>query len=329
MRIIQEIFGKEHGITSRDVESLVGTVQEMSYIECKLVTADIGKRERKDDIIIKPIIGFLNKQENIGGLLILGAEAKNEVIEDIKPFSSSILNQAQVSNFIKDYLVPIPNNQASYTSDVISVEFGNGQHVLLVEVTKNDPSVFFYSKIANSAYERRGHSNYSMEISELFKRVESMRAARLILFLTQSGNLLEINGTKSLKVDFYLKNEGTLPGKYITGLVKIQFLNVANISDIIIEPSDTIKEVSNINRDVHRAFELVAGYPPNTTFVSPGLNYGVGSLTFKTTRPDQEIIASIEAFIYEERTFTKQSIKLKIGQTLGVDYGKPEFGNYL
>lgn len=328
MKLIQEVFGKEHGITNHDVENMIGKVQEMSSIECKLVPNDIGKKEKKEEIIFKPIVGFLNKIDNTGGLLILGAEANNQVVENIKPFPAYILNQAMVSSFIKEYLVPIPNNHAAYVSDVISVDFGNGQHVLLVEIKKNDPSVLFYSKITNSAYERRGHSSYSIEMSELLRRLESMRAARLVLFLTQRGYTSRMNGVNSLGVDFYLTNRGTLPGKYITGLVKLRFLREASIKDVSIIPS-VMQDVSNINKDVHRTFQLAAGYPPNTSFVYPGLNYSVGLLTFGVTGNNQDIDISIEAFIYEERTFTKQSINLRIGQTLKVDHGQPAFSNYL
>ena len=325
MKIIQKVFRKEQGITKHDVESLVGKVQEMSYIECKLVRKEIDTN--KEETIIKPIVGFLNKIDDTGGLLILGAQAKNEVIDRIEPFPFALLTQGQVSNIVRDSVIPIPNNLASYMVDVIKVDCDNSTQVLLVEVSKNETGVFYYSRTTNSSYERKGQSTFRLEISELFKRVESARTAKLVIILKLESTTEEPN-PKMFRINFYLTNQGTLPGKYITGIIKLPYLkeNIIKSGDI---RSEGMQDVSSLNQEVLKAFQFSAGNPPNTSFIYPGINFNVGSLVIDSDPVNQNVVIRIESFVHEERTFTKQVTTLTLGQTIGINFEPPVFSNYV
>ena len=186
MTIIRELFSKDQGITKQDVENLTGKVQETFDIECKLVPDKVTK-DQKEDMIIKPVIGFLNKIDNTGGLLILGAQAPKELIERIKPFSVGLLSQSQVVDVIKGNVAPIPFSTNSFTLNVQSVSYENSMQVILVEVGKNDSKTFYYSKFSNTSYERKGQSTEKLEISELFRRVEFNRTAKVYMEVVNEG----------------------------------------------------------------------------------------------------------------------------------------------
>lgn len=213
MSLLQEIFGKENGITYDDILRLRG-YQESAYIECKLWSVPSNETQKKnqvEDLVIKPLCAFLNREDKGNGLLMLGVKASNGLIEEPVPFEKNDISSGQIRNYISDRISSIGVEINSFARNVIEIEAPGNKQLILVEVERKDPTVYYYSKIRNTAYVREGDASKEMSIGELFTRVEAKRSAKLYVIL----KIVALE-SPNYRIDVILKNEGNLPGRNVT-----------------------------------------------------------------------------------------------------------------
>ena len=212
MSILKELFGKEAGICSDDLSKL-GGLYESEIIECKLWNTPKNEREKQDQIenlIIKPICGFLNRQDSRSGMLALGIKASKGVIEDLIPFEKNKLSASQISNYLRDRTGTIGNELFPFTRNVVEVPVEEDKQIILIEVARQDSTVSYYSKVTNHAWIREGDSTAIIDLNDLVRRVEAKRIAKIFVELRST----KINDT-SIRIDIFLKNKGNLPARSV------------------------------------------------------------------------------------------------------------------
>jgi len=329
--LIKDLLGKDEGITYKDIKRLEGKYVESSEIECKEVPNDTDNNFVNDKII-KPLCGFLNKETDSRGLLILGAKAGKEFIEKLSPFGDSKYSASGLTNIVKDRIVPIGAEVSKFSVDAIPVRTGKGKQIILIEVSKTDPFIYYYNKETNLAYERRADKTVEIPLSELFKRVESKRRAKLIIYLEE----VKTSNYPSLKtrdVAVNLINNGNLPGKSVIGFLRIysETTLTSYRSTSIISSSGLLQDVSLKHRDTLNTFRFGPHFPE--PLVYPGIKYGIGELHIRYDIGDidkEGIHLKLLIAIFEERGSTTQEILLEVSATSLIIRPQPEeFNTYI
>ena len=285
MSIFKELFGKEAGICFDDLSKLRG-LHESEIIECKLWNTPKNEKEKQDQIenlIIKPICGFLNRQDSRSGMLALGIKASKGVIEDLIPFEKNKLSASQISNYLGDRMGTIGNELFPFTRNVVEVPVEEDKQIILIEVARQDSTVSYYSKVTNHAWIREGDSTTIIDISELVRRVEARRTAKIFVELPST----KINDTSS-RIDIILKNKGNLPARnvavvlhfykhdpspacelrnfsgsladttfMVTGVIKSLYSKAATVQDVPIYPEPIFSHIGNFEVVAHSGCSLI------------------------------------------------------------------------
>ena len=289
MKIIKSIFDKETGITERDLNKVIGIEQETSIIECKRLNSQKDIRE----LVIKPLVGFLNKLDNSGGLLLLGFDAHNRKIERIVPIKDDSLRQDRIRNKTLDSIGSIPSSANGFTCDVIEIDVTNG-FVILVEVSRTHPYAVFYSKIDNQGWIRKADSTKAIEIGELFLIVGERNYPIVYPVLGLVSRRVSTNGGHSCEVKIVLKNKGTAPGLDIVGI--LVFEPKHNDTEFSIRSNNKDFEISTDDRNNPRlVFKL---FQPIKMPSYPQLDLNVGNFDILTPK---DIEIEIKMTVYERK----------------------------
>ncbi|MGE9810294.1 ATP-binding protein [Ferroplasma acidiphilum] len=299
MKIIKSMFGKETGITEGDLDKVIGIEQETSIIECKRLTS----QKDIDKSVIKPLVGFLNKLDNSGGLLLLGFDAPKGKIERIVPINDNSLRQDRIRNKILDGIGSIPSAANSFTFDVIEIDVANG-FVILVEVSRAHPYAVFYSKRDNQGWIRKADNTVCIEMGELFSIVGARNYPIVYPVLGRISMEVSTNGVYSCKIKILLKNKGAAPGLDIVGILVFepkhdgtQFSIRSNNKDFEISAND-----KNNPKLVFKLFQ------PGKMPSYPQLDLDVGNFDILAPK-DLEI--EIKMTVYERKglSFTTATFK--------------------
>jgi hypothetical protein len=115
--IINEIFGKTENILKEDIENCIITpkLRESVNLEYKsLHSIEKGFKgskdnDKKEDILIKPLVAFLNKFSTEGGLSLLGVSDKGGVPDNIAPARKGFFSPDQFRSWIHENISAIPS----------------------------------------------------------------------------------------------------------------------------------------------------------------------------------------------------------------------------
>lgn len=234
MSIVESIFGKDNNITEQDLKNLIGKTQETSKVECKRIMGN----PNFEHVVIRSIVGFLNKIDNDGGLLLLGVEATKGKIDDIKPIEDESFRRDKIRDKIQNLIGYIPISKHPFSLDVNEVNFGEG-FVILIEVRRTNPNAVFFSKGENKAYIRRADSTQDLGISELFQIAHLRNYPIVYALLDLTRQVPPQNSLFPCPINVLVRNDGTAPGRDIYG--QIDFFKPQGIGAVIIEPSSDLK----------------------------------------------------------------------------------------
>lgn len=331
MLLIKDIFGKENGITEEDLRKLIDTFQETSLTECKTIAE--GRKESYDGII-KSVIGFLNKLDGSGGLLIVGLSAQNGTIDGIQPINSEKFRQGPMRSKILNDVASIPGGVEKFSLDVLEVLAGGGW-VELVEAHKVDPNAVFYSRSQNTSYIRRGDSTEPLDIGELF-RLALMRSYPVVyldLKLKDSAlnsqiqhESLQSSDQNSLTewsytytVEIFIGNSGVMPGTNIE--ISLGFYMIEGSSNISIENVDGLGDLS-ASRPFFRRYEKYL-HPNDSKPVYPGIIFKLGGFSLKAEYGSK---IGIQADLFEQHGRTSRIFEIYNGN---LNSKKSDFHSYL
>lgn len=301
MSIIKDLFGKENGITMSDVEGIIGKYVESSSIECKVANDSYKDIYKK---IIKTAIGFLNKPENnSGGLLILGLDARKGLINGIKPVTSDEFRQDKVKNKLLDDIVSIPSSHNTYSLEVIEVPVDGG-YLILVEVHKTDPNAVFYSKSENTSYIRRSDTTEKWSLGDMFKFATYKSYAIVYPILNILKKSVSPDNMCHISIEAKLRNDGTSPGRDVIVILKFSEVYGQTKPSIV-----DVKSFQLIGAGEASYFERLEMdvLQINSKPLYPSLDLIIGSFTMNF---DRKSVITIDAFVYENRGITFKKFSL-------------------
>ena len=314
MGIIKDTFGKDNGITEEDLKNIIGRYQETSLVECKRVSG------LDYSYAIKTVIGFLNKPENhSAGLLMLGMDAPNGVIEKIEPIKINDFKQNPLRNKLLADIASIPSVQRTYNLEVIEV-LVTGGYVTLVEVRKSDPNAVFYSKSENTSYIRHSDTTIKWPLGDMFKT--ALTKSYAIVYPKLFKKLKEDNGTRcTYQLNMAITNVGTSPGRDI--IIILNFSAVYGNSEIITHYN--LKEFTELqgNSIYPKRLEKDVLQNYNSKPSYPYLDLALGSFDISF---DKNSILVIDTITYENRGFAKKRFKINKDELIEGDY---DFTPYL
>lgn len=300
MTIIEDIFSKRNNITENDLNNIIGRCKETSEIECKIETnSNINNSKNTKDlypIVVKTVIGFLNKPENdSAGLLMIGMNAPNGVINQVVPIKRNYLKQNVLRNKLAEDIRSIPSVHRSYSLEVIEVPVTGG-YVTLVEVHKTDPNAVFYWKSGNSAYIRQSDTTKTWDLGDMFKVALTKNYPIVYpVFRLNPKIQVSVNLTK-YTIDTIIKNDGTSPGRDVIVFLKFKDPTKGKLSlwdlkgfyDLQADPPFSMKLESDL-------------FLPNNKPLYPSLELQFGSFAVTLVNGGS---LEIDAVTYENRGIT-------------------------
>ena len=298
MKLITSIFGKGSNITEEDIiEKIVNQkIREDSTREYKEIKK-LGDQQIEKGMIA-PLIGFINTLSG-NGLLILGIKDENGFPVEIKPVDQNLLkNEEQVRAIIVSRIDTIPRMKEFMRLSVIHIPIKESGNVFLIEIEKTNECCVCYSTISQCAYLRRNDETTRLSLFDTLGLITSRNFPRIFIYI---GALPETE--KEFKFDVEFRNEGFKPGRYVTTLIKFFY---DDSLDITLEGTH-IQDVSHLNPDAKKTYNITAAYPPGTVLLYPNLSTVAGRLKI---HPKKDFELTIVALTYEDEGRTIQEIKL-------------------
>lgn len=315
MTIRRDIFGKDDGFTEDDLKRLYGKYQETSQVECKGFGALSNKAaQNQKDIyhkVIMTVIGFLNKPENdSSGLLMLGVEASNGVIQNIDPIKNNDFKQDKLRNKLKEDIRSIPSKNRSYILDVLEFSVNDG-FVTFIEVHKTDPNSVFYSKSENTAYIRHSDTTQKWELGDMFKVAISKSYPIVYVDLLIESVLPLSNEMSTYNIQALIKNVGTSPGQ--DAVVLLKFYNPTQ-GKLSLNGGDFIlsEAAPPYSKKLEKHILRINNMP-----IYPQLDLHIGSFSVTILKGSS---FRIDAIVYEHRGITTRIFKLVEGKIQSSDY---------
>ncbi|MGC8618806.1 MAG: helix-turn-helix domain-containing protein, partial [Thermoplasmata archaeon] len=177
------------------------------------------------DDVFKPLVGFLNKIDGTGGVLVLGVKApQGRPIEGIEGVDRDLVKN--IEDMISDDILAYPTHRAAFHMKVERVPLDNGKIVVLIEVHPSSSSYAYYSDSENESALRKAYSTEIMKIADFVKFVEGKRSPRVKVQiaggLNSKGMSMNIeNATVILEMSYM--NEGNKVGKSVLSVIDIYY----------------------------------------------------------------------------------------------------------
>jgi hypothetical protein len=221
---IAEVFGKEVDIRPNDIQKIVDeSVEESPTLEYKTFDRiDKLDDESKEKLIIRPLVAFLNAQQNLSSLLIFGIKTDQTTghrPERVMPINSELLDEQRIRHIITNSIGAIPKLVNFPSLRIVSVPHPDNKFVHLVEITRGERA-FFYSSISNSSYVRRANDSQQLTIEEMNALAQSWKVARLRL-LPQEVSLNRLVEKAVLVFKVVVVNEGRAPASDVQFFLRV------------------------------------------------------------------------------------------------------------
>ncbi|ODS38972.1 MAG: hypothetical protein A7315_11655 [Candidatus Altiarchaeales archaeon WOR_SM1_79] len=305
MELIISLFGKETGISKEDIEETIikPDKKENSTLEYKEIRLlDMNQKKLKDkqigDQIVKPLVGFINKLIDGNGLLILGIKEKNHSPIGISPIGENLIkNEEQLRAIITSNIASVPHSRNFPKLTIIKVPVNENKNIFLVEIKREDGYCVYYSQISKCAYLRRNDETLILSPAETIELVAKKNFPRVFI------DFEKITETENeIIFETAFKNEGLEPGRYIVCSIRFFYNDNLNIN----LEGQNIRDISNINLDSKKAYQIDVGYPPGSSFIYPQQRSVFGKLRI-SPKKDFGLI-SIGVRINEDKGFTTQNL---------------------
>lgn len=232
--LIKNIFGKEEELTKNDIYKCIieARLKESAQIEYKSVDKlhidnrgrlldSKGIEDKKEEIIIKPLVAFLNKFSSEGGVLILGIKDKNHLPVELVPAEPKIFTPERLRNWISNYISTIPSTKDSPDIEIKNIDV-NGKIVTLIEVHPKDFNTVYFSRLTNDVYIRKNDESVLCTLDETMRMTEEKIIAKVFVDLKViEKEEIDENWVK-YQIEFQYINEGNKPGEWVRLLLEFQ-----------------------------------------------------------------------------------------------------------
>lgn len=316
--LIEQRFAKPPPLVRSDVETILVRAEEDESLEAKRIPADTSEGEREglnqrdrqisrrwdiEELAVSAVVGFLNKDDPSGGLLVLGARAPDGVIDGFDPVPNERLDRIEAAVKRKVSSSSHPLTPCRLTS--LRVPWTSHASVELIEVHPEDQLVVYYSTISGHAYRREGGKTITLSLPDSLRLAETRRVAKVFVEIV-SSTLNTSQLSEDLVVKLRLINRGNAPGRYICTIIHVGGL--PDLSKVVLN-GPGIKDESRNNPARGRTFSNTVGYPPSSTLAYPGVGIVIGELRIPDFRQNFEVILMVQT--YEDKGVSTQRIRLQ------------------
>jgi hypothetical protein len=336
--IIKQIFGerKEKERVSRDdIKKLIEEwkIKESDILEYKsterlrlkngkLVSEDKPGEDKKEEILIKPLVAFLNKHQPEGGLLIWGIRAENGIPTNLAALPKATIKKEDIERWIYTSIYSVPTSLIENTLDIeieeVEVE---DKSVFLIEIHPRDFNVVYVSRITERAYLRVGDHSKDLSFFETYELIERKILPKVfIIFEKEAESYKKLENEKvEIKVRLSYLNEGHKPGEWVKTLLNIKIVEgekLLKINTNNIPAFDSRDEPKYAWNTEIQCPEDGLTFQINNYFkevIYPFVPHDIGILYFEF-RENVKIKISINT--YEYRGLTTQTLFLSSGGEL-------------
>ncbi len=312
---MKRIFGKEKNITINDLQNNLLGKRENESLEAK----KIDNSKNLADLVFKPLVGFLNKLDREGGLLILGVEANHNKIDSIIGVNEDLIKNLE--DRIIDDILAYPNLKSKYNLEIEPIQLKDNKFVCIIEIHNDESSLYtYYSNHKNEGYIRNGYSTNTISLVDFINLVKKRSSPRVKIKI-DCGLAMKISNPPA-KVIAYLSyiNEGNTIGKNIVSIIEIyvEFREGMNIPEI---------PVKGLFRDIYESLLPKSDNPKyimvkklqvsldqfKTVSVSyPTLQIQIGQIDFNQSLFGDEKKVIIKAITFEETSKIEQEFALTL-----------------
>lgn len=235
--LIKTIFGKEENITREDIDKYIikPSLRESTLIEYKSADKfridkqgrlldEKGIVDKREEIIIKPLVSFLNKFSNEGGVLVLGIRDENHIPKEITGADLKVFTFERLRSWIHNFISSIPLVRDFPEIEIKSADIEDEKAVIFIEAHPKDLNTVYFSKLSNLVYVRKNDESISCSLEEVCKMIKEKIIAKIFVDV-EIIKKEEIN-EKWIKyrLHFNYINEGNKPGEWVRSILGFRML---------------------------------------------------------------------------------------------------------
>jgi hypothetical protein len=256
--IIKQVFGerketeKVSGEDIRNLEKL--KIEESAILEYKsterlqikngkLVDEKKPEEDKKEELLIKPLVAFLNKYQPEGGLLIWGIRTENGIPTKLSAFQKGTVKREDVERWLSMNISSVPPMKDPPSVEIEEIEI-DGKSVFLIEIHPRDFNVVYFSKLTNKVYIRRGKNSPEISLLEIYRLIEEKIIAKVFVIpQVKKFEPLE-NGKVRAEIEFQYLNEEYRPAEWVKSILTIKVkegernLKITPTDITVIHPQD-------------------------------------------------------------------------------------------
>ncbi len=255
-RLMKDIFGKENNINKVDIKNNIidCKYKESTIFECKTFKNISIRDDHSKQIIIKPLVGFLNKFISEGGVLFLGLSEKDGFPIDIIPIKEELIkDDDQIRKWIIANLTSIPLYSTFPSVEIEKIEIQKKENIFIIEIHPIDLNVVYFSRLEDRAYRRIGDETTQIPFVETLKLIEEKIIPRININL-EPETWEEKEDSIEGKLRVVYNNFGNKPGTHLTSILTFR-LHEGQDSNVIIK-SEKSTDVTSINSNCIKAFQF-------------------------------------------------------------------------
>lgn len=229
--LIREIFNKDSNFSEEDIKETVikSQMKESSFLEYKSIHKILKNFKdekgncKKEEILIKPLVAFLNKLSLEGGLLILGIYDENHIPKEIAAGPKGLFTSEQIRALIHNNIYSIPSMRGFPNIDIKEINTQKGS-IFMIEIHPIDNYTVYFSKISNYVYIRKNDISESFTLPEALTFISEKICAKVFIKIEEKQKE-NIENIIKKTIGFSYINEGFQPGEWVKSLVTFYLIN--------------------------------------------------------------------------------------------------------
>jgi hypothetical protein len=239
--IIKQIFGERkemEKVSEDDIRNLIEKwkIEESAILEYKSTESlkvykngnlineaepEKCRQDKKEDLLIKPLVAFLNKHQPDGGLLIWGIkDNKYGIPIGLRAFQTGTIKKDFIERWIFMNISSVPFVKDFPNIEIEEIEI-DGKSVFLIEIHPRDFNTVYFSKITNKVYIRRGKNSPEIPLPDIYRLIKEKIIAKVFVIPEPKIQPLDSEKVKA-EIKFFYLNKGYKPAEWVKSLLTIK-----------------------------------------------------------------------------------------------------------